>query len=56
MDYALHIQQAITSLKNMYMLCQERKHDEAIEKGLEAIAQTRMATLNVRTINGDFDE
>ena len=56
MDYSIHIQRASDSLKKMYNLCQEGRHKEAIEYGLEAIAQARMATLSVREIVGDKDE
>jgi len=53
MDYSNHIQRASDALKKMYNLCQEGRHKEAIEYGLEAIAEARMATLSVREIIGD---
>lgn len=53
MDHALHIMKAINALKKMYNLCEEKNFDEAIECGLEAIAESRMATLLARTRVGD---
>jgi hypothetical protein len=53
MDYAIHIMKAINALKKMHNLCEEKNFDEAIECGLEAIAESRMATLFVRTKAGD---
>ena len=53
MDHSLHIMKAINALKEMYNLCEEKNFDEAIECGLEAIAESRMATLSVRTRIGD---
>ncbi len=44
---------AINALKKMHNLCEEKNFDEAIECGLEAIAESRMATLFVRTKAGD---
>jgi len=53
MDHSLHIMKAINALNKMYNLCEEKNFDEAIECGLEAIAESRMATLSVRTRIGD---
>lgn len=53
MDHSLHIMKAINALKKMYNLCEEKNFEEAIECGLEAIAESRMATLSVRTRIGD---
>jgi len=44
---------AINALNKMYNLCEEKNFEEAIECGLEAIAESRMATLSVRTRIGD---
>ena len=56
MDHALHIMKAINALKKMHNLCEEKNFDEAIECGLEAIAESRMATLLVRTKAGDDEK
>ena len=53
MDHAIHIMKAINALKKMHNLCEEKNFDEALECGLEAIAESRMATLFVRTKAGD---
>ena len=53
MDHALHIMKAINALKKMHNLCEEKNFEEVIECGLEAIAESRMATLSVRTRIGD---
>lgn len=55
MDHSLHIMQAIDALKKMYNLCEEKNFEEAIECGLEAIAESRMATLAIRTRIGDHE-
>ena len=53
MDHAIHIMRAINALKKMHNLCEDKNFEEAIECGLEAIAESRMATLVVRTKAGD---
>lgn len=55
MDHSLHIMKAINALKEMYNLCEEKNFEEAIECGLEAIAESRLATLFVRTKAGDHE-
>lgn len=55
MDHSLHIMQAINALKEMHNLCEDKKFEEAIEFGLEAIAESRMATLAIRTRIGDHE-
>lgn len=56
MDHSIHIMQAIDALKKMYNLIEDGKFPEAIECGLEAIAESRMATLAIRTRIGDHEQ
>jgi hypothetical protein len=56
LDHSLPIMKAINALKKMSNLCEERQFEEAIEFGLEAIAEARLATVILRTRIGDNEQ